>query len=138
MDVEPTLRRRPGLNDEIVLSIVRQSNGPIGAYRVAERSEQLDTRVEPAAVYRSLSRLIHVGNVERVESLNAYVASQSEPTIHIVCCNCGTYLARSAKEVDVAARMHGERSGFEVRISHFEVVGACNECSPSEAQDAHE
>lgn len=122
-------RRPPGLNDDIVLSIIRDSNGPIGAYRIAQRSRHLDTRLEPPAVYRSLARLIRRREVERVESVNAYVPTMGEPTIYIVCSQCGACSSASGTALYAMVREHAQLARFEVSARHLEVIGKCDACT---------
>ncbi len=76
-------------NQRRVLQALSEATGPLGAYALLERLDFSGL----TQVYRALDRLIALGLVQRLESLNAYVPSSehdaSHPTAFAICDQCG-------------------------------------------------
>ena len=64
---ECTPRRSREQIDALVLDLLAQSNGPIGAYDLAGRASAAGEVLVPNQVYRTLHRLIEQGLVHRNE-----------------------------------------------------------------------
>ena len=126
--ISAALRRRPGTIDDIVLTIVRQSDGPIGAYQIAEESAERGSRVDPVVVYRCLPRLIERGLVHRVVSRKGFIAAPDKPEIHIMCENCSGFSSVPADTLAPLVEEHAAKKGFKLSSSHYEVLGNCREC----------
>ena len=77
-----------------VLTILRASDRPYSAYELLESLKDIYPKIAPPTVYRALATLGERGRIHRLESLNAYVACQSEAhhqaSVLSICEDCGT------------------------------------------------
>ena len=79
-------------NQKIVLDFIQKSNKPVKAYSILSSVSKKGLKAPPQ-VYRALEKLIEVGEVHKIESLNSFVACNSkciEPngTIFSICKSC--------------------------------------------------
>lgn len=120
-------------NQTLVLDALARADGPLGAYAILDRLRGEGLRA-PLQVYRALERLLQLGLVHRLESLNAFVAC-ARPHDHghelvafAICETCGR-VDEFADEL-VAARL-GEwtqRNAFHPDKTTIEIRGACADC----------
>jgi Fur family zinc uptake transcriptional regulator len=89
-------------------------------------------------VYRALATLGERGQIHRLESLNAYVACQSEAhhqaSVLSICEDCG--IVEETFEPDIFSRLSAalRKSGFSAQRHIIEVNGICASCGPSQAK----
>ena len=79
-------------NQQIVFDIIEKSSEPVKAYSILFNVKKKGIKAPPQ-VYRALEKLIEVGEVHKIESLNSFVACNSkciEPngTIFSICKSC--------------------------------------------------
>ena len=60
-------------NQKIVLEALEDSEQPLGAYSILFNIEKKGIK-SPQQVYRALDKLIEIGAVHKIESLNSYIA----------------------------------------------------------------
>ena len=76
-----------------VLAILRASDCPHSAYDLLESLKDIYPKIAPPTVYRALAALVERGQIHRLESLNAYIACQSEAhhqaSVLSICEDCG-------------------------------------------------
>lgn len=128
---------RPDLtrNQSLVMDALSDAEGPMSAYSILDQLRDDGLRA-PLQVYRALDKLVELGLVHRLESLNAFVACsdpncESHDTVAFTICDvCGVVyevademLARKLKSV-------AGKSGFQVRRSTVELRGLCEACRP--------
>lgn len=112
--------------EAIVLSILRVSPRPLGAYVIARRSRSLGAPLAPNQVYRILGRL--EGRVRRVETLNAYFEADDDGNAILSCRACG----RTAM---IAINLGGQltplcdATGFRPHRTIVEIMGRCRDCT---------
>jgi Fur family zinc uptake transcriptional regulator len=121
-----------------VLEQIVASTGPIKAYDlVARLSSRRGMPVAPMVVYRALHFLTRNGFVQRLESVNAFVARlhplSDRASPYLVCDSCGS--AVEVADDDVATRIEAiaRASGFTPRRQMLEVGGLCRNCAGSNA-----
>ena len=128
-------RRSTDAAAALILDILATSPAPLGAYDVLERL-RLHGRCDAPKVYRALARLVQNRMARRLETLKAYVARRSEPTLladvaedtsalFIICDSC-----RSVGEIDdpELGRLIGHRATaarFTPRTGTIEILGLC-------------
>ena len=124
----PIRRRRCGENDALVLDVLREANGPLSAYDIADRAKAHGARLVPNQVYRTLARLIARHSALRIETLNAYISRQSQANVCLICKDCHMVefidmpdLRRSI--IEAAPQCH-----FEAIERLIEAQGQCVEC----------
>lgn len=120
-------RRTPAELEAIVLSILRASPRPLGAYVIARRSRSLGVPLAPNQVYRILGRL--KGRVRRVETLNAYFEDESDAPAVTICRCCGRARTLGIELLgDHIARL-GREAGFRTANAIVEIEGTCPDCA---------
>ena len=120
-----------------VLAILRTSDCPHSAYDLLESLKDIYPKIAPPTVYRALATLGERGQIHRLESLNAYVACQSEAhhqaSVLSICEDCGAVAENF--EPDIFSRLSAalRKSGFSAQRHIIEVNGICASCGPSQA-----
>ncbi|MEM5500142.1 Fur family transcriptional regulator [Ahrensia kielensis] len=120
-------------NQSLVLGILDKSEQPLSAYTILDslRSEGLRA---PLQVYRALDALVSLGNVHRLESLNAFVAcshagcSSHSSATFIICKNCG--IVAEIYDDTITSQLHqvAEREAFSLQKTTVELHGICASC----------
>ncbi len=120
-----------------ILSILRDSRSPHSAYTLLDRLQETYPKIAPPTVYRALAALGERGQIHRLESLNAYVACQSEAhnqtSVLSICEDCG--VVEETFEPDIFSRLSAalRESGFSAQRHIIEVNGICANCGPAQA-----
>ncbi|MCR9236001.1 MAG: transcriptional repressor [Alphaproteobacteria bacterium] len=121
-------------NQELVFGALSGTEEPQSAYTLLDKLRADGLRA-PLQIYRALEKLIDLGLVHRLESLNAFVAC-SHPTcadhttvVFAICDTCGLVdevaderLASNLKEV-------ADDHRFVLKQSIVELRGTCNDCA---------
>ena len=114
-----------------VLDLLRRQGRPLSAYEILESLRQ-DGVNAATTVYRALDKLLEVGDVHRIESLNAWTAC-CEPhhagtPVFEICGGCGSVTEHVTSHLarDIAALSTG--SGFAPDRSVIEIHGRCSDC----------
>ena len=121
-----------------VLALLRDSKSPHAAYTLLDRLQETYPKIAPPTVYRALAALVERGQIHRLESLNAYVACQSEAhhqaSVLSICEDCG--IVEETFEPDIFSRLSAalRKSGFSAQRHIIEVNGICASCGPSQAK----
>lgn len=125
-------------NQSLVLGVLSSSATPLSAYAILDglRGEGLRA---PLQVYRALEKLMDLGFVHRLESLNAFVACQhvgcdgANTVAFAICGTCGkvdeVQDATLSREINALSA----KSGFRLAHSVVELRGTCADCSPANA-----
>ena len=120
-----------------ILSILRDSRSPHSAYTLLDRLQETYPKIAPPTVYRALAALGERGQIHRLESLNAYVACQSEAhyqtSVLSICEDCG--VVEETFEPDIFSLLSAalRKSGFSAQRHIIEVNGICASCGPAQA-----
>ncbi|MEH6725245.1 MAG: Fur family transcriptional regulator [Hyphomicrobiales bacterium] len=126
-------------NQELVFGALTGTEAPQSAYTLLDRLRGDGLRA-PLQIYRALEKLIDLGLVHRLESLNAFVAcshpkcSDHSTVAFAICDDCGLVnevaderLASNLKEVAVDY-------GFSLKQSIVELRGTCSDCAVASAK----
>lgn len=124
-------------NQSLVLDALSQADGPLSAYSILDQLRDDGFRA-PLQVYRALEKLVSLGFVHRLESLNAFVACSHEActshshagqTVFMICNDCGG--VREAADADLAAMIAvlAARTGFGLTGATVELRGQCEKCA---------
>ena len=114
--------------DTLVVTALRTSPVPLGAYAIADRLRDQGHRVVIPSIYRSLRRLSGAGVVEKVEMLSAYRIRDGDKQLRLVCLKCGRTAAHPIPELYDLLIASVQRTGFEISNVAFEIAGRCSEC----------
>ena len=119
-------------NQKIVLDFIQKSNKPVKAYSILSNVSKKGLKAPPQ-VYRALEKLIKVGEVHKIESLNSFVACNSkciEPngTIFSICKSCDQ--TTEVSNADLAKFLSDFKDINGIKFSGFnlELFGTCKSC----------
>ena len=120
-----------------VLAILRTSDCPHSAYDLLESLKDIYPKIAPPTVYRALATLGERGQIHRLESLNAYVACQSEAhhqaSVLSICEDCGAVAENFEPDIFSLLSAALRQSGFSAQRHIIEVNGICASCGPAQA-----
>ncbi|MGQ4274432.1 Fur family transcriptional regulator [Terrihabitans sp. B22-R8] len=122
-------------NQTIVLDALAHAEGPLGAYALLDRLRDQGFRA-PLQVYRALDKLIELGLVHRLESVNSFVAcahSHDHGTCHgpmafAICDRCGRVDEFSDPVVNERLRDYSKGHSFKAEKTIIELHGTCATC----------
>jgi Fur family zinc uptake transcriptional regulator len=114
------------------LRALRAAGRPLTAYEVLDALRAARRSAAPPTAYRALARLMELGLVHRLESINAYVPccaehGTGEPAFSI-CDDCGTVAEITDPEIADGIAAAARRGGFEPARSVIELHGRCAGC----------
>ena len=121
-------------NQDVVLDALRSGSGPMSAYQLLDmdmvRSNGLRA---PLTIYRALDKLIEVGLVHRIESLNAFICCDqnhhSDPPAFMICHDCKNITEVDTKAVRKALTKQASELGFQIEQLQVEASGRCRQCA---------
>lgn len=121
-------------NQQMVLDALSGADGPLSAYTILDRLREQGFRAPPQ-VYRALDKLVELGMVHRLESLNAFVAcrhpgcdTHEETIAFAICDDCGQVAEISDDALSEELGAIAGRAGFLLKKSTVELRGICDAC----------
>ncbi len=121
-------------NQALVFKTLSRADGPLSAYTILDQLRESGFRA-PLQVYRALDKLLALGLVHRLESLNAFVAC-AHPECHIhgvaafaICEICGHVSEFSDEEIETRLNAWATTSGFHPKKTTIEIRGLCAVCA---------
>lgn len=122
-------------NQSLVLIELQNSNGPLTAYGLLDKLRPKGFRA-PLQVYRALEKLIEVGSVHRLESINAFMAcahNHDHATDHglaafAICETCGQVNEFADEVIAQRLTVWAVQSGFHATKTGIELRGQCAAC----------
>ena len=130
-------KQPPGLTNKqaLVMNLLEKIKGPLSAYAILDQLHDSGFR-GPVQVYRALEKLMELGLVHRLESLNAFVACQqrtcdhqSKKTIIFTICEiCGSVQELVNNGLEHLVRSLEKVIDFLTNRSVIELKGICSTC----------
>lgn len=127
-------------NQRLVFDALMRAKGPMTAYAILDelRNEGLKA---PLQVYRALDKLMAIGHVHRLETLNAFVVcshpscSEHELIAFTICQECDrvTEITDAGLTAELAKVARAER--FKLRRATIELSGQCRACIDETAEN---
>ena len=120
-------------NQTLVFGALSKADGPLSAYTILDQLRGAGFRA-PLQVYRALGKLVEIGIVHRLESLNAFVACRhphcdSRDTIAFTICEaCDRVAEINDGRLERSLKLLAEKGGFALSKSTVELRGLCLEC----------
>lgn len=119
-------------NQSLVLGKLESADGPLSAYAILGALREDGLRA-PLQVYRALDRLIELGLVHRLESLNAFVACDQScstlgPIAFAICDGCGQVDEFSDKAIAHHLNVWAQAKKFDLNNTVIELRGTCQSC----------
>ena len=117
------------------MNLLGKTKGPLSAYAILDQLHDSGFR-GPVQVYRALEKLMELGLVHRLESLNAFVACQqrtcdhqSKKTIIFTICEiCGSVQEFVNTGLEHLVRSLEKDIDFLTNRSVIELKGICSTC----------
>lgn len=121
-------------NQEVVIAALKEAKQPLSAYQILDLEAVRNNGLKaPLTIYRALDRLMALGQVHRIESLNAFVVCDhephSEPAAFMICQDCRTTIEFSTTSLSRSIARHAGEHGFQMESMHLEVSGHCEACA---------
>ena len=130
-------KQPPGLTNKqaLVMNLLGKTKGPLSAYAILDQLHDSGFR-GPVQVYRALEKLMELGLVHRLESLNAFVACQqrtcdhqSKKTIIFTISEiCGSVQELVNNGLEHLVRSLEKDIDFLTNRSVIELKGICSTC----------
>ncbi|MFM1814012.1 MAG: hypothetical protein RLZ98_707 [Pseudomonadota bacterium] len=120
-------------NQNIVFQALRSAGKPLSAYEILDqKGVRARGLTAPVTIYRALDKLVDLGLVHRIESLNAFVACDhaphAEPVAFMICEDCKETIELPAEDCSTLLSRRADSSGFDVGAIRIEVSGRCRSC----------
>ena len=123
-------------NQQLVLECLAANSTPMSAYAILDRVREQGIRA-PLQVYRALDKLIALGRVHKVESLNAFVACahrhRSHSTAFAICDHCKSVLEFTLPGSNKTLSSWARKTEFTVDNTCLEIHGRCSDCTDTES-----
>lgn len=129
-----TMPRELTRNQNLVLGALTKAEGPISAYGILDELREDGIRA-PLQIYRALDKLLEMGLVHRLESLNAFVACAHEhdhltgTAAFAICKDCGKVDEFTDDVVNEQLTAWASRNGFTADRTTIELRGHCGQCA---------
>ncbi len=120
-------------NQSMVMSALSRAGGPLSAYTILDQLRSSGLRA-PLQIYRALDKLVEIGLVHRLESMNAFVACQhpdgesGSMVAFAICESCGVVTEIANDGFDSQLHKLAGSAGFNLKKSSVELFGQCNAC----------
>lgn len=128
----PRTRAKNHAHLQLILKALRKAGGPRSAYELIELVRPTAV-LAPPTIYRALDKLIGMGSVHKIESLNAFVActhkAHHDDAAFAICNRCGSVTEFEAPEISKALAVWSEQAGFMLETQKVEIHGQCMSCS---------
>ncbi len=120
-------------NQALVLGTLESAGAPLSAYTILDHLRGEGLRA-PLQVYRALDKLVAIGMVHRLESLNAFVACRHpgcghhETVAFMICEACSNVGEITDASLEDRLKLAAEDAGFAPKRSIIELRGTCRDC----------
>ncbi len=130
-------KQASGLNNKqsLVMNLLSKAKGPLSAYQILYDLNDHGFR-GPTQVYRVLDKLLELGLVHRLESMNAFVACQQEKcdeknkeiNLFTICKICGSVQELLSNGLKNIVKSLSKDNNFLLKSSVLELNGVCSKC----------
>lgn len=116
-----------------VARIIASSNCAIGAYDILEKLSDVLDNPKPPTVYRAIDFLMENQFIHKVESLNAFIACNTDHrhsgAQFLVCDTCGRVEEAHICSMPASLASSVKKTGFVADSWNLEVHGKCEICA---------
>ena len=131
-------KQSPGLTNKqaLVMNLLGKTKGPLSAYAILDQLHDSGFR-GPVQVYRALEKLMELGLVHRLETLNAFVACQhkncesnyKKTTMFTICEMCGNVHEFVNTGLIKLVKFLENDGKFKTSRTVVEFKGVCSACT---------
>ena len=117
-----------------VLAALYSTHKPLSAYEVIEALVvEMDKKLAPVTIYRTMDFLIAQGLAHRLESRNAFIAcparhAPDELVVFMICESCSGVDEVSSDRLGQALQDLTRQHGFKPQMRIIELAGTCTHC----------
>ncbi len=121
-------------NQQIIFDLIKKSNEPLKAYSILSNVQKKGIKA-PLQVYRALDKLVEIGKIHKIESINAFMACQNsgcqvaKATAFSICENCEKVSEIKNSKLFEYLKGFDDKSGMKYKKYNLEFFGVCNECT---------
>ncbi|MEX3009785.1 Fur family transcriptional regulator [Hoeflea sp. TYP-13] len=121
-------------NQGLVYDALSSAKGPLSAYAILDGLRDHGIRA-PLQVYRALDKLLELGLVHRLESLNSFVACQHpecesrDTMVFAICMKCEKVSELADDRLEAQLKSLALKDGFSMNAATIELRGVCKECA---------
>lgn len=127
-------------NQTLVFDALSRADAPLSAYAILTELQEHGVRA-PVQVYRALEKLMDMGLVHKLETLNAFVACSHDhaaapaATVFTICNDCGDVVEFTDDRIDNRLRRRAADEHFKVDATIVELRGLCGDCAAHPPDD---
>ena len=123
-------------NQILVLNTLTAASKPLTAYSLLDQLKDHGIKAPPQ-IYRALEKLLAVGLIHKIESINSFVACQHTDCAHqiagfAICDSCDQVSEIIDDNLESQIRSVAQTAGLEPRKSTMEIHGLCSSCADNE------
>ena len=136
-EVKNKAKQASGLNNKqsLVMNLLSKAKGPLSAYQILYDLNDHGFR-GPTQVYRVLDKLLELGMVHRIESMNSFVACRQEKcheknkeiNLFTICKICGSVQELLSNGLKNIVKSLSKDNNFLLKNSVLELNGVCSKC----------
>ena len=140
------VKRTSELNKKqsLVMNLLSQAKGPLSAYQILHDLNDHGFR-GPTQVYRVLDKLLELGMVHRIESMNSFVACRQEKcheknkeiNLFTICKICGSVQELLSNGLKNIVKSLSKDNNFLLKSSVLELNGVCSKCKEQSSEITH-
>ena len=116
-----------------VLSLLADSNQPMGAYQILALLSSSKVKVKPPTVYRAIEFWNKHGFIHRIESMNAYIAccekKKHQNFCIFICNDCSNVQEMEMSDLPTPMASGITKKHLTVTSTTTEIRGTCGECN---------
>ena len=119
-------------NQRLVLEMLTTAPKPVSAYSLLDQLKEYGLRAPPQ-IYRALEKLLALGLIHKVESINSFVACQHSGCAHqiagfAICDQCNQVDEIIDDNLESQIKILAEGAGLVPKKSTMEIHGICRTC----------
>jgi Fe2+ or Zn2+ uptake regulation protein len=115
----------------LVLRVIRDSDGHLDADEIYRRSREKDPRISLSTVYRNLNLLKELGVIIELhldQEHHHYELRDAMEHYHLICSDCGRVMEFDSALVGELKDQMSQQNDFLITRVHIDLVGLCSEC----------
>ena len=120
-------------NQILVLNTLTSAPKPLTAYSLLDRLKEHGFKAPPQ-IYRALEKLLALGLIHKLESINSFVACQHSDCAHqiagfAICDECDQVSEIIDDDLESQIRSVAKTAGLVPKKSTMEIHGLCSSCA---------
>ena len=118
-------------NQQIVLDIIEKAKGPLKAYSILFNVQKKGINA-PQQIYRALDKLVELGKIHKIESLNSFIicnnSNCASNTAFTICERCGKVKEIKNNNLTEGVNELVRENKLNITRYNLEFYVVCNTC----------